>query len=102
MRVLLEKYNNISNGVQHFFLLIGIVFVAGMTYSVMSADISTLQESKKDMKKIVTGINIEINAIKIEQAVQAERFLNLQKEQREFRQRTDTGLGKILDRLNSR
>lgn len=102
MRVLLEKYNSVSNGVQHMFLLIGIVFIAGMTYSVMSADISTLQESKKDMKKIVTGINIEINAIKIEQAVQAERFFNLQKKQKEFRERTDIGLGKILDRLNAR
>ena len=100
MRMVLGKYNKISTGVQHLFLLISVVFIAGMTYSVMSADIITLQKSRTEMKKIVTGINKEINSIKIEQAVAAERFLNLEEKQKEFRERTDVGLGKILDRLN--
>lgn len=97
---LLDKYNEVSNGMQHAFLLIGIVFIAGMTYSVMSADISTLKESKDEMRHAINAINEKITTITIEQAVQTESFNNMEEKQREFRQRTDAGLEKILDRLN--
>lgn len=98
----LEKYNNVSNGVQHVILFIGVVFAAGVTYSVMSADIIELQAAKVEIGDDIKNINKKINIIKIEQAVAATQFKNLEKEQREFRKRTDRGLEKILDRLNGR
>ncbi len=97
-----SKFNALSPIIQHIIQLgAAFVFVV-VAYVTMTRDIEVLQAGALEDKKNAEEMTATVNAIKTEQAVIKENLRGEAEKAREFRERADKTLDRILEKLDKR
>ncbi len=97
-----SKFNALSPVIQHM-IQMGAAFVfVVVAYVTMARDIEVLQAGALEDKKSAEKLTATVNAIKTEQAVIKENIRGEAEKAREFRERADKTLDRILEKLDKR